>query len=83
MVDTCGRLQLKATEKADSSHVSYCSLYIYSMDVNDNDPAFTNSNISDAFLVTFLENTPGKSYVDTVQASDADISPEFGNASLM
>ncbi len=60
---------------------------LFSQDVNDVTPSFVDFEAS----YTFLEDLSDATYIEdldmyelfTVQAEDGDISPEFGNDSIM
>lgn len=72
-------LQLTAIEKADVSHTSSAIVSITLRDVNDLSPKFSSST----YQKEVSEREDEGYLVFTVSATDDDITPAFGNESIM
>ena len=74
--------QLKAIEeKSEEHHEREVCVRIISSDVNDCVPVFINTD-DGKFHTSFREDIAGGSHIMQIKATDADVSPEYGNASI-
>lgn len=64
-----------------ANSTSTAMVNIYSIDTNDNTPVFNDTNSGD-FVITIIENIPPMTQFAKINASDADISAQFGTPSI-
>ena len=71
-------------EASKEHHDGEVSVTIVSSDVNDCSPVFVNTNTTEGtFQIDLKEDIEGGAMVMQLDATDADISPEFGTESIM